>query len=165
MELLKDFGFEPRLLVAQIVNFLIVLYVLRRFLYKPVLDMLKKRQKIIEEGLKNAEDARLRLEKATEEEKAMLKQAQKEAVRIIDGAKKQASELLQRNEEVTKKQTEKMIQDAKSQIQQESEKIQQRLSEYTSNLAVHFLKKSISDLFSEKDQKEILNRALKKLHV
>ena len=52
MELLKDFGFDPILLTAQIINFLIVLVVLKKFMYKPVLDMLKKRENDIKKGIK-----------------------------------------------------------------------------------------------------------------
>ena len=57
MEILENFGLNPMLLIAQIVNFLIVLFILKKFLYKPVLEMLKKRQTTIKDGLKQAEEA------------------------------------------------------------------------------------------------------------
>ena len=55
MEILENFGVNPVLLAAQIVNFIIVLFILKKFLYKPILDLLKKRQFTIKEGLKQAE--------------------------------------------------------------------------------------------------------------
>jgi F-type H+-transporting ATPase subunit b len=58
MEILKTFGFDPILLGAQIINFLIIFYLLKRFLYKPVLGMLKTREDKIKEGIKQAEEAR-----------------------------------------------------------------------------------------------------------
>ena len=57
MEIIKNFGVEPVLLVAQIINFLIILFILKKFLYKPVLDTLKKREDSIKEGLKQAEES------------------------------------------------------------------------------------------------------------
>ena len=45
MEILNNFGFQPTLFIAQIVNFLILAYVFKRFLYKPILKTLKDRQK------------------------------------------------------------------------------------------------------------------------
>ena len=75
MEIVKEFGLNPYLLAAQIVNFLIILYILKKLLYKSVLDMLKKRSDSIKEGIKQAEEGRLTLEKALEEEKKILSDA------------------------------------------------------------------------------------------
>ena len=75
MEILKNLGFDPVMLAAQIVNFLIILYLLKRFLYKPILEMLKKREDSIKEGLKQAEEARITLEKTLQEEKKILSKA------------------------------------------------------------------------------------------
>ncbi|MBU2632677.1 F0F1 ATP synthase subunit B, partial [Patescibacteria group bacterium] len=49
MEIVKQFGLDPVLLVAQIVNFLILLFILKKLLYKPVLELLKKREDTIKE--------------------------------------------------------------------------------------------------------------------
>ena len=63
------------LLAAQIVNFLIVLFILRKFLYKPILDALKKRKDKISDGIRESEEARIRLEKITKDEKMILRNA------------------------------------------------------------------------------------------
>ena len=57
MEILKTFGVDPIFLGAQIVNFLIIFYLLKRFLYKPVLGCLKTGRQ--NQGLKQAEEARI----------------------------------------------------------------------------------------------------------
>ncbi len=77
MEIIKNFGLNPILLAAQIVNFLIIFFILKKFLYKPVLNVLNKRQVTIKEGLKQAEEARVKLEKVVIEEKDILKQIAK----------------------------------------------------------------------------------------
>ena len=56
MEIIKNFGIDPLLLIAQIVNFLIIFYILKRFALKPILDILKKRENTIKEGLREAEE-------------------------------------------------------------------------------------------------------------
>ena len=104
MDILKNFGVDPVLVGAQIVNFLIIFYLLKKFLYKPVLGMLKKRADKIEEGLKQAEESRLALEKTLEEEKKILSKAQDEAKKIIEESRTQAIEVSQKIEEDTKKQ-------------------------------------------------------------
>jgi len=52
MEILKEFGIQPTLLLAQIVNFLIILFVLKKFFYKPIIKVLDARKKRIEVSLK-----------------------------------------------------------------------------------------------------------------
>mgnify|MGYP001588456271 CR=1 FL=1 len=61
MELISKLGIDWKLLVAQIVNFFILLFVLYKFAYKPVLEMLEKRSKTIEKGIHDAKASEERL--------------------------------------------------------------------------------------------------------
>ena len=112
MEIVETFGLNPVLLAAQIVNFLIVFILLKKFLYKPVLEVLRKRQITIKEGLKQAEEARIKLEKIVIEETNILRQAQLQSRKIIEDAKTESSEIAKRMNEETRKQTEKLISDS-----------------------------------------------------
>ncbi len=163
MEILKEFGIDGYLLGAQVVNFLIVLFLLKKFLYKPVLELLKKRENTIKEGIEKAEQARIRLEKVVEEEKRILKTATESAKKIIEHAKQDAIDISKQIQEDSKKQAEKMIQDAQSQIARESVNAEKRLTTYIARVAAQFLQKSLSQFFSEKEQKEVLQRAIKEL--
>lgn len=165
MELIKDFGIDPVLLAAQGINFLIVLFILKRFLYKPLVSLLRKRQNNIKTGVKNAEDAQKRLEKVIEEEKVILKKAQTNAKKIIDDATKQSLEISQEIQENSKKQAEKILTNAKNQIEKDARETEKRLSLNIGNLAVKFLEKSLTGLFSEQDQKEVMKKALKKIKI
>ena len=79
MEKFAQFGVEPILLGAQIVNFLLLLYLLKRFLYKPVLGIIKKREDKIRLGLEAAAKGEELFKKAAEEEKKRLQKASEEA--------------------------------------------------------------------------------------
>ena len=79
-------GIDINILVAQIVNFLIVAFVLQRFLYKPVISMLDKRRKEVEEGLKLKADMEEEKEKLSERRKKVVKEANAEAQRIVAAA-------------------------------------------------------------------------------
>ena len=61
MELLNEFGFNPPLFIAQIINFLILSFFFKLLLYKPILKMIKDRQNTIGKGLTDAENARVAL--------------------------------------------------------------------------------------------------------
>lgn len=163
MEVLKNFGFDPVLLFAQIINFLIILYLLKKFLYKPILDILKLRQVTIEKGLKQAEDAKITLEKALEEERKILAKAKISAQQVIDDAKESSIELSQTIEANAKKETERLINDALSRIFQESKLAEERLSEKTVVMATDIAEKALTNLIGKKEQKTITASMLKKL--
>lgn len=163
MELLEQFGFDLRLFIAQIINFLVVLWVLKRYLYKPVLGVLKKREETIAQGLRNAEDAQKKLEEASKREKQILAKAQDVAKEILEDAKKQARNVLEKAEEETQLKTERMINEATVRIRQETLDAEQTLRTHASFIALEFLRKSIGELFEEKDQERILSKAIKRL--
>ena len=163
MELINNFGIEPRLLAAQVVNFLIVLIILRKFLYKPILDTLKKRKDKIADGLKMAEEARVGLEKLVQDEKNILKNAQDEGKKLIDDARKEASEMIKQAEELTKIKAQRLLEDARSQIALETKEAANKLEQKISILTVAFIQKSITSLFSKDDQKIVMKNVLSKL--
>jgi len=72
MEIFNQFGINPLLLLAQVVNFAVLLFILKRFLYKPILKVLEERKKRIEESLKNAEEIEKRLVETAELEEEIL---------------------------------------------------------------------------------------------
>ncbi|MFH1833103.1 MAG: F0F1 ATP synthase subunit B [Candidatus Levyibacteriota bacterium] len=162
MEIINNFGLDPMLLAAQIINFLIILFLLRKLLYKPILGMLKEREVKIKAGLENSEKARLLLEKTLEDEKNILKKAQGQANQMLQEAKNQALELSNKAEKRTKKQTEMLVEEAKNQISREAKLTEEKLTVHVSNLAIQFLQKTMKDFFSEKDQEEIINKAIKR---
>lgn len=164
MELIKEFGINPILLAAQVVNFLIVLYILKRLLYKPILQALKNREQTIKEGLKQAEEARLLLEKTAEKERKVLKEAQASARIILDDTKKQRDEILRLAEDSAKKQAEQIIKEARQQITFEARETEKRLTAHVTRLAVQFLERSIADLFTPNEQEIVMKNALKKIN-
>lgn len=163
MEFIHEFGINPYLLVAQIINFLIIAYLLKRFAYKPVLELLEKRKKTIELGMQQAEQSQKLLEQASEKETALLKNAQISAKKLLEEAKKQNDLLLKQTEESAKKRTEQMLSDAKEHIAFETKQAEKRLEKHITELAIAFLEKAVAELFSKKDQKEVLEKAMKKI--
>jgi F-type H+-transporting ATPase subunit b len=163
MEILKTFGVDPIMLGAQIVNFLIIFYLLKRFLYKPVLGMLKTREDKIKEGIKQAEEARITLEKTLEEEKKILTKAHEEGKSLIEDAKNQALDTARAVEENTKQTAEKILLDARAQIEQDAKRMETELSGKISVLAEKMLEKSLQGVFGEKEQKQIVNKAVKNI--
>lgn len=86
MEILAKLGIDWKLFVAQIVNFVILLIILRRFVYRPMLAFLEERTTRIDKGLKDADLARKKLGEMERKEKEVLDQAKKEAQKMLEKA-------------------------------------------------------------------------------
>lgn len=91
MEALHNLGIDGRLLLAQAVNFLILLFVLQRFAYKPMAAFLARRAAAIEKGLADAKDAARRVEEIVAREKESAQAAQAEARAIVARAEESAT--------------------------------------------------------------------------
>ncbi|MBI5044758.1 MAG: F0F1 ATP synthase subunit B [Candidatus Levybacteria bacterium] len=163
MEVLGKFGINPILLAAQIVNFLIILYIIKRFALKPIMKILKNREETIAKGLKEAEEARELLERSVEKEKAVLQKAQIEARKLLDEAKEHRESVIREAQESAKSQTESMLKEAKEQIARDTIDVEKRLVAHVTDLAIAIVQKSSSELFPQKDQSAIVEKALKNL--
>ena len=91
-QLVNAFGIELELIIAQIVNFGILAAALSYFLYKPLLNMLQKREQTIAQGVQDAEDAAKAKAEADAQKKQILADAHKEAEAVADKAKTFAEE-------------------------------------------------------------------------
>jgi F-type H+-transporting ATPase subunit b len=163
MKLIEQFGVDPILIAAQIINFLVILYILKRFLYKPLFKVFKERQDLIKASIEKAEASTKALAQAQAKEKAVIKEAQTTATQILKDAKEQSVEMINNAEEATKKQTDKMITEAKEQIAQEAKKAEVQLDKHVAELSVILLKKSLENVFTEEEQSKIVKRAIEKL--
>jgi F-type H+-transporting ATPase subunit b len=91
-QIIHAFGIDTRLIIIQLVNFGLLMFVLGYFLYKPVLKVLADREAKIAQGLKDAEDAAKAKSEAGIEKQAILSSAHADAASVAERAKKAAEE-------------------------------------------------------------------------
>lgn len=94
-ELVSQLGIDWKLLLAQGVNFVILLFVLTKFVYKPLMKMVEERRKKIELGIKGGEKAEQIIKLAEQEKAGIIKEADTQAVGIISEAEKTAQKKAQ----------------------------------------------------------------------
>jgi F-type H+-transporting ATPase subunit b len=90
--LLSTFGVDWHLLFAQMVNFGILVAALTYLLYKPVMNMVHERERVVAKGVEDAEEAARQLTKAEHDVKDKLTVAEREASNIVDVARKSAGD-------------------------------------------------------------------------
>ncbi len=160
-ELIKTFHIELNLLFAQVVNFSIVLFVLYRFAYRPILKTLNSRTEKIEKGMRDAGEAGKKLEEITEKEKEVLSNAKKEACEIIKNAEEQARINAENIALETKKQNEKLILATKKQIEQEKNKMLTEVKGEIVNLVILATEKIIDEKLDRNKDMELIEKAIK----
>lgn len=106
-------------LIAQVVNFIILLVILAKFAYKPLLKALDDRKAKIIKEMDTAEQTRLDAEALKKEYAQQLANAKKEASEIIDRANKTAQTVHDNMMEQVQKDKENILAAAKEQIEQE----------------------------------------------
>ena len=84
--LFRELGINWMLLLSQGVNFFVVLIVLRAFVYKPLLEMMKTRRETIEQGLTDADDAKKKLAESEVVKLAKIEEGEKRASVIVEEA-------------------------------------------------------------------------------
>jgi F-type H+-transporting ATPase subunit b len=101
------------------VTFIILLVLLRKLAWKPILNAVKSRELSIEEALQSAEKARKEMENLTADNERILREARGEREQILKEAREMKDGILNEAREAAKKETEKMLQIARESIQNE----------------------------------------------
>jgi len=159
--LIGTFHIDYKMLIAQIVNFAIVLFVLYKFAYGPLLKVMTDRTEKIEKGLKDAEEANRKLEETEVKEKKVLGEARKEAQSIIDSAEKTALKNKEEFLDEAKKKSEEIAANTQRQLEEEKKKMLSEVKSEIADLVIAATGKVIDEKLDRKGDEEIIKKAIK----
>ena len=154
---------DPGLFIWTIITFLLVLFLLSKFAWKPLLKVLQEREDEIKSSLKDAEVAKAELEKVNLESEKILNNARAEA-RKIQAESKSVSEK-QRDEIIhkAKEEAKKIVVNAESQIKMEKDLAIKQIQEKVIDLTFSISEKVIKKNLTSDDNKKIIKDSLKSL--
>lgn len=144
MNFFDQFGIQPVLLIAQAVNFLILLFLLNKFLYKPILKILEQRRQKIAQGLEDSAKIASELQKIEEMRDQKIDEAMTEAKTLILDAESRHQEIIDSAKSQAEVQIVTMITQAKIDIQNQYQVMEQTLKSEISGLIITSLEKIIS---------------------
>lgn len=162
-ELIKTFHLDWKLLVAQLINFGIVLFVLWKFALKPLMKVMDQRKKEIEKSLDDAKKIEANLIMSNEGREKKILEAKKEAQRLIEEAQARGQEQGQKLIEEAKAEVQTVIAAAKEQISSEKDKMLKEVKAEVSQLVVLTTKKVLSEALDENLDAKIIENSLKKI--
>jgi F-type H+-transporting ATPase subunit b len=147
-------------LIVQVINFVILLVILRRFLYKPFLAKMEERTGAIKRSLDEAQEARAEALRQQEENAAQLRAAYAEAAAIRDQALREAEEAGRKQLEAAQAQARKLVEDTKAQLDGEIRRARDELRRETTDLALAAAEKLVRRTLRDEDHRKIVADAI-----
>ncbi len=162
-ELIQNLGIDWKLLIAQIINFAILFFLLKKFLLKPILGLLEARRQKIEKSLKDAERIEKELTEIKEKREGILNNANKKAEEIFSEAKEIAQSRKTETLNETRKEAEKILEEAKVSIEREKQKLVDEARGDIAELVVMATEKIIKEKLDEEKDRELVKEVLTKI--
>jgi len=162
-EIFTKLGLDYKLIIAQAVNFVLLLIILQRLAYKPVLKMLKDRSDKIEKSLKQAKRIEEELKNTEKTKLAEIKKAKKEASKIIKEARETSEQKTQEVLEKTKVKTQEIVEKAKLEIKAEKEKSIKETKKEIAEISILIAKKIMGSDIDEDKQRKLIDETLAKM--
>lgn len=160
--LLPDTG----LLIFQVVAFVLLLVLLKKFAWGPILDGLKEREQTIESALLSAEQAKNEMQKLQSDNEKLLAEARAERDSILKEAMAVATTIKEEAKEETGKITAKMLEDAKAVIENEKRAALADVKTLVAKLSLEITEKVIrKELSDKKAQEALVNDYVKDLNL
>ena len=151
-KLINEFSFG--LFFWQLLIFVGLILVLKKFAWKPILDTLNERENSIKESLESAQKAKDEFSKIKADNEKILSNAKKERDFIISDAKKTGREIIEDSKNVAKLESEKIIKNARESIIQEKDLILKDLKSQVVDISVEIASKILQKELNEKQKQD-----------
>lgn len=155
MDVGEQFGLYWPNLIAQIVLFFIVYFVLSRFAFKPIMAMLEERRRRIEEGQINAEKIKQQLAEAQTKYEETLARANTEAQRLIEEVKASGERLAEEKRQAALAEAEDIIRRTHDSLSLERERTMAELKKELGRLVVETTEKVTNKILTPQDHQKI----------
>ncbi|MGI5835252.1 MAG: F0F1 ATP synthase subunit B [Chloroflexota bacterium] len=160
MEALQALGINLPSLMWHTVNFILLLLLLTKFLYRPVVRMLDNRAALVKESMERAESIKEQLLRTSEESKRQLEAARKEAQAIIDQANQMAQVVKTQARQEAQVEADKIVAKARAQLEQERELAVAELRREMADLVVAAASKVVGQSLDDKAQHRLIEEFL-----
>jgi len=156
---------DPGLFIWTIVTFLVLLALLAKFAWRPLLQALESRQERIRKSLEDAERARQELERLQQESAKIMRQARIEAESIATQTRADAERLREELKQKAKDEADNILRNAQQQIQLQTRQAIQQIRHEVADIAVLLTSKLLERNIAKEDNKRLIDDTLKQIEV
>ena len=154
---------DPGLFIWTILTFLVLVALLAKFAWRPLLEALERRQATITRSLEDAQKARHELERLQRESAEMMRQARVEAESIISRSRSDAEALREELKQKSRAEAAAIVKNAEKQIQMETARAVQQIRTETVELSVAIASKILKRQVSKEDHEGLIEDTLKQV--
>jgi len=154
---------DPGLFIWTILTFLVLVGLLARFAWRPLLEALERRQAAIAKSLEDAQRARQELERLQRESAEMMRQARVEAEAIVSRSRSDAEALREELKQKSRAEAAAIVKNAEKQIQLETARAIQQIRRDTIDLSVAMASKILRRQVSKEDHEGLIEETLKQV--
>lgn len=159
----ETFGWHPQLFFSQVVLFVLLALILKKFAYAPLLAMLDKRQQQISESIENAEKTRKELANAQARSQDILKDAGVQANKIIEEARAAAAKISETESQRAVKAAEDIISKARQAAEADRDRLMAELKREVGHLAVKAAMQVTGKMLTAEDQQRLAEETNRQL--
>jgi F-type H+-transporting ATPase subunit b len=158
LDILGKLGFDWRVALANLINFLIIFWILNRFVFRPLAQTIASRQEKIAQGIESSERADGLLVRAKEEARSLVDDAKKQAAEIIQHAGKQAENVKQDIEKRAYADADQIVADARIVADAMKQSAELEVERHAAVLISQGVTKVIEDTFSEAEHRTYMKK-------
>ncbi len=147
-------------LIAQLVNFAVLLVVFRLFLFKPIMKVMDERKRKIEEGLQASAKAAQAAESSQEESRRAMDQARAEGRELIGRAQETAGRLREELEAQARREADSIVERARAEINREREQAVQSLRAEFADLTVRAAERVVGQSLDRSAHQRLIDETL-----
>jgi F-type H+-transporting ATPase subunit b len=162
-QIARTFGVDWQHLIAQIISFGIVCFVLYRFAYRPVLAILEKRRQQIAEGLANAEKIKAELAGTEAQRQQRMAEVNAQATKMIEEARAAAKRVQEEETQRAIATAEQIMVKAREAAERDHDRMLTELKREVGRLVVHTTATVTGKILTQDDQQRLTEEAAKQL--
>ena len=156
---------EPGLVVWSAITFLILLLILRKLAWKPILNAIENRESHIRESIERAEEAQKKAEENLKSYQKIMEDARKESQEILEKGRKTAETMREEILEKAKQESTRMVEKAKKEISLEREKSLDEIRRLAVDLSLSAASKLVERSLKDPDHAKIVEQYIKEMKV
>lgn len=154
---------NPGLIFWTFVTFILLLFLLKKVAWKPMLEALKQREDTIRDALEKSQQAKIEAEKILEENKKNLALAEEQTKKIIDEGREFSNKLKADILEKANQDAKKILDQAKLEIERKKEEALFELKEVVADLTIQATEKLIDETLDKKKHRQLVDKFISSL--
>jgi F-type H+-transporting ATPase subunit b len=154
---------DPGLFIWTIVTFLVLLTLLAKFAWRPLLEALETRQNAIRKSLDDAQRAKEELERLHVESGQIIQRARNDAEAVIAQSRSDGDRLREELKQKARAEADHIVKNAERQIQLETSRALEQIRHEAIDLSVMIASKIIQRNLSKEDNEKLIDEALKQV--